>query len=80
MHKQLTDGLPGYICFDRLFKLLDEHNMCVSDLRYGAHPIQGKTISKMHHGGGCSLKTIVILCDILECQPGDIMEYKKINI
>lgn len=77
MDKQFDDNLPGYICFDKLFKLLDKRNICTSDLRYGPYPIQGKTISKMRHGGGCSLKTIIILCGILECQPGDIMEYKN---
>ena len=77
MYKQFDDNLPGYICFDKLFKLLNERNIHTSDLRYGPYPIQGKTISKMRHGGNCSLKTIAILCSILKCQPGDIMEYKN---
>lgn len=44
------------------------------DLRrnFGIHPT---TIQKIVAGETINTDTIIILCSVLDCQPGDIMEY-----
>lgn len=41
------------------------------------HNIQSKTIYNLKHEKNISTATIEILCDILECTPNDIIEFKK---
>ena len=37
-----------------------------------------ETIKKLQHGGGIiDTRTISNLCEYLDCQPGDIMEYNR---
>lgn len=35
------------------------------------------TIQKLRTGSGISWENIETLCELLNCQPGDILEYKK---
>lgn len=41
------------------------------------HNIQSKTIYNLKHEKNISTATIETLCDILECTPNDIIEFKK---
>lgn len=65
-------GLP--IKYDKLFKILKERGYSG---RYwmqqnGIHPA---TISKLQKNERINTDTIERLCQILGCQPGDILEY-----
>lgn len=35
------------------------------------------TYKKILEGGGIDTRTIAKLCELLNCQPGDILEYEK---
>jgi DNA-binding Xre family transcriptional regulator len=60
--------------FNRLWKILIDQGMTKEDLRtkIGASPA---TIAKMGKGEKVSLDVIERVCELLNVQPGDIMEY-----
>ena len=64
------------IKYDKLFALLESQNRsAVYFLRQqGIHP---SIMNKLRKNGDVSTKTINNLCEKLDCQPGDIMEYVK---
>ena len=66
--------LPGKINYEKLFSLMNTKGIKKTNLRndYKIHPT---TIQKIVAGETINTDTIVILCDALNCQPGDIMEY-----
>lgn len=62
------------IIYDKLFQVLKERGYTT---RYwlqqnGMHP---STISKLQKNQRVNTDTINTLCRLLECQPGDILEY-----
>lgn len=62
------------ISYKRLFDLLESRNLSATYwLRQrGIHPA---TVNKLRKNERVNTDTISELCRILECQPGDIMEY-----
>ncbi|MEG0441395.1 MAG: helix-turn-helix domain-containing protein [Oscillospiraceae bacterium] len=61
------------IRYDRFFALLKARGIKQTDLRdKGVHP---RTFQKLLKGELIRSDTINQLCKLLECQPGDIMEY-----
>ena len=64
------------IKFDKLFaKLEAEGKSAVYFLRKeGVHPA---VMNKLRKNEGVNTSTINLLCDKLDCQPGDIMEFVK---
>ncbi|MDL2318780.1 helix-turn-helix transcriptional regulator [Eubacteriales bacterium OttesenSCG-928-A19] len=68
------------ISFEKALKLLDEKGYSTYRLR--REKILGeKTLTNMRkgasdEGGGIDSKVINRLCRILDCQPGDLMEYR----
>ena len=62
------------IKYDKLLKLLDERGL--TSYKIKQEKIIGQaTLQKIKSGGDIDTRTISKLCKILECQPGDIMEY-----
>ena len=64
------------IKFDKLFALLEaQGKSAVYFLRQqGIHP---SVMNKLRKNERVNTDTISRLCEILDCQPGDIMEYEK---
>lgn len=62
------------ISYNRLFTLLEQHNIKKIDLRtiYGFNP---KTVDSLAKNKSVTVDTLIKLCEILSCQPGDLMEY-----
>lgn len=56
----------------KLFDTLNRKDMKKSDLREILSP---RTIAKLSKGKSISGETIEKICQFLECQPEDIMEY-----
>lgn len=56
----------------KLFDMLNRRSMNKSDLRI---ILSSKTIAKLSKGANIETNVIDKLCEYLECQPGDIMEY-----
>lgn len=64
------------IVFDRLWETMKAKNMTQYKLitMYGISPGQ---ITRLKRNENINSHTINILCEILDCQVEDIMEYKK---
>ena len=64
------------IRYDRLFALIKERGKSEYYLRKNG--ISPSILDKLkHQKGGLDARTINNLCKLLDCQPGDIMEYVK---
>lgn len=63
------------ISYEKLFTLLKEKGYSSYRIRKEKLIGQG-TLTAMKNGtGGLEHRTVARLCEILDCQPGDIMEY-----
>ena len=62
------------VSYRKLFELLNVKGIKKIDLRstYGINP---KTVDSLTKNKSVTVETIMQLCEILDCQPGDIMEY-----
>jgi len=61
------------LSYKKLWHLLLDKDMNKSRLR--EHGIHSTTIAKLQKSEAVSTDTIAKICEILNCQPGDIMEY-----
>lgn len=66
------------IVYNRLFDLLTlkGHSSTYWLRQNGVHPA---TVNKLRKGERVNTDTIEMLCRLLDCQPGDIMEYVPDN-
>lgn len=62
------------ISYDKLFKRLEEKQIRKIDLR-NIHGFNPKTVDSLTKNKSVTVDTIIKLCEILNCQPGDLMEY-----
>lgn len=62
------------ITYDKLWDLLKARGISQYSLMKNFR-ISPSQINRIHHDSNLSTKTINTLCAILDCQPGDIMEY-----
>ena len=64
------------ISYAKLFALMDEKGIKKIHLRndYNMNP---KTVDNLVKNRSVTVSTIMQLCEILDCQPGDLMEYVK---
>jgi len=63
------------IKYDKLFELLKEKNVSVCEL-YRRNIIGKSTITMLKkHTAGLSSNDLDQICELLNCQPGDLMEY-----
>ena len=62
------------ISYNKLFELMAKKGIKKVDLRtkYGLNP---KTVDSLVKGRSVTVDTLVVLCKILDCQPGDLVEY-----
>lgn len=65
------------IVYDRLFELLKERGYTTYKIRQEKLIGQGTLTAIKNGTGGLDAKTIARLCEVLDCQPGDLMEYVK---
>lgn len=64
------------ISYDPLWKTLKTKGISTYALinKYGINP---RTINNLKHDTGITVYTLERLCDILDCTPNDIIEFKK---
>jgi len=62
------------IKYDKLIKLLAEKGLTSYSMKRD-NVIGQATFKKIKEGGDIDTRTIAKLCALLDCQPGDIMEY-----
>lgn len=64
------------VSYDKLWKLLIDKKMSASNLRKEAD-IAPNTMTKIRKEQEVSMSVLIRICDCLECDFGDIIEYKK---
>lgn len=62
------------IVYDKLLKLLDEKGITSYTIKKD-NIIGQATFKKIKEGGDIDTRSIAKLCKLLNCQPGDLMEY-----
>ena len=63
----------GTISYNKLFHLMKDRSIKKVDLRkYGFSPT---IVNRLVTNSNVNVSTIIRLCEIIDCQPGDIMEY-----
>lgn len=66
-------GENGILSFDKLWKVMDEKRFKKADLRRAG--LHSNTIVKLTKNENITAEVICTLCKILDCQPGDILEF-----
>lgn len=64
----------GTISYRKLFELMDKKNIKKRDLRE-KYNISPTIVNRLNNNSNVAVDTIMYLCEILNCQPGDIVEY-----
>lgn len=62
------------VSYRLLFNLMKDKGIKKIDLRQ-KYKINPKTVDSLVNNRSVTVETIMLLCKILDCQPGDIMEY-----
>ena len=62
------------VSYAKLFDLMAQKNIKKIDLRT-TYKLNPKTVDSLTKNKSVTVDTIITLCEILHCQPGDIMEY-----
>ena len=63
------------ISYNKLLKLLEENNMTSYTITKKFKIVGQATWKKIHEGGHVDTRTIEAFCKLLNCQPGDLIEY-----
>lgn len=64
----------GSISYQKLRDLMNEKNVKKRELRE-KYNISPTIINRLNKDSNVSVDTIMYLCEILDCQPNDILEY-----
>ena len=64
------------VSYRKLFDLMNQKGIKKIDLRT-KYKINPKTVDSLVNDRSVTVDTIINLCEILDCQPGDLMEYVK---
>lgn len=64
------------VSYGKLFALMEEKGLKKVDLRK-TYKLNPKTVDSLVNNRSVTVDTIMLLCEILDCQPGDLMEYVK---
>ena len=64
------------VSYAKLFALMQEKGVTKVDLRK-TYKINPKTVDSLVNNRSVTVDTIMQLCEIFDCQPGDLMEYVK---
>ena len=64
------------VSYNKLFALMEERGVKKIDLR-NTYKLNPKTVDSLTKNKSVTVDTIMLLCEIFDCQPSDIMEYVK---
>ena len=65
------------IKYDKLFRILEERGETSYTLTKKNRVIGQATLTRLQEGGTVDTKTIGALCEYLNCQPGDLLEWVR---
>ena len=63
----------GTISYNKLFHLMKDRSIKKIDLR--KYVFSQTIVNRLVTNSNVNVSTIIRLCEIIDCQPGDIMEY-----
>ena len=63
------------IVYNKLFKLFEEKGITTYKIRKENIVSQGTLTKMKNNSGSVDTRTIDKICKVLNCQPGDILEY-----
>ena len=66
------------VSYDKLFALMNDRGVKKVDLR-NKYKINPKTVDSLVNNRSVTVDTIMTLCEIFDCQPGDLMEYVPVQ-
>ena len=64
------------VSYRKLFDLMQEKGIKKIDSR-NTYKLNPKTVDSLVNNRSVTVDTIMQLCEIFDCQPGDLMEYVK---
>jgi len=64
----------GKISYAKLFALMEQKGLTTYRIRKEKIIAEG-TLQNIREGKGITTESIAALCEALQCQPGDILEY-----
>lgn len=64
----------GYISYEKLKKMMEDKGLTSYRIRK-EKIISENTLQSIRNNKSVSMTSIAALCKVLECQPGDILEY-----
>ena len=64
----------GKISYSNLFKIMESQGIKKRDLRE-KYKLSPTIVNRLNNNTNVAIDTIMYLCEILNCQPGDIVEY-----
>ena len=64
------------VSYSKLFALMQDRGIKKVDVR-NKYKINPKTVDSLVNNRSVTVDTIMQLCEIVDCQPGDLMEYVK---
>lgn len=65
--------------YNKLFKLLIDREINKKTLREMSG-ISATSVAKLGHGGNVNTEVLLKICDALNCDIGDIMEFVKVDV
>lgn len=66
----------GYISYDKLLHKMNETGLTTYKIRK-EKIISESTLQRIRQNGSITTDAVASLCEALDCQPGDILEYVK---
>lgn len=67
----------GSISYDRLWETMKRRGITKQDLKRENFNLSPTLVNRLVKNENVAVDTIMYLCDKLDCQPCDILEYKK---
>lgn len=66
----------GQITYGKLLKKMSEQGLTTYRIRKDKI-ISESTLQRIRENKGITTDAVAALCEVLDCQPGDILEYEK---
>lgn len=67
------------VSYDKLWKLLIDNKMKKYQLRENAH-ISSNSVAKLSKDEPVSMDVLMKICDLLNCDIGDVCEFRRDNL
>ena len=71
--------MAGKIVYNKLFSLMEEKGLSTYKIRKDK-VISESTLQNIREGKRITTDAVASLCEALDCQPGDILEYIPENV